>query len=1010
MKQISLLAASVAIALTGCGGSDSSGSTPNDGKPPIGAGIVITAIDGTLQNAAVYVDKIKDDGQLCETDTQVKTDEKGQAELPSEFAGLTTCVKAIAGQTVDEDRGIVKTGFDLSAADLKDGLVVSPMTHMVVEQMAADPDLSKEDAEAAVVEAVNTSGLAATPEQVFGNYIEDTSDADVAATLTVMGETLVDGQEKQLSAQEQLEVTSKVSEQAAEEIKTNPTLDNFAPVVDKGDNGVVVTPNERPNHDTSRPVAAQSVDLGAAITTIELEGLFNDDKDGSNLVYSVETTTGQLNGLTFTNNQLAGTPSKAGTYEYQLFATDTAGARSYPVIFKLTVTTPNQAPTVDDTVVTSLQAELDALTLTQGEDINQSVSATGLFQDTDGDVLTYKVTHIDSGLSITLKDDVLNILGKPVTDGQLTLTITANDGVTATPATAKLMLTIAPAAVTPEPTPELGFTAAHFKGGVWRTGSFDYGDAEVGFASLRPNAASNGYEFCFAAKDGETTLSRSNWPQLLADLEAQYTTLGADVITANDCVPATLNSDGTISMEGDSPDEVFTAKMVYQHVTQDKEYQILVHFSDGELFWLDSTQTPFTQFGTSPVKDGYHQLILGDDDTGYNEIFPLMDGFNYKTTAGSATSGTFEGYNYDTSLWSWTVDWNLASQASNNDEQAKVATEETDGQTVTRLYYHYRSFGNLYIGIGDNNKRLGYDNYGNQILNGLGDQGFFYVAGETDKDLLSVYQAWAPKPSVAPLLNTPLYTVSEAGHSEIDPNSCATYKLEGDDKAGKLYYFTSTVDASQCLDSYAGTEYTVYDYTIKNNTITATGSNSADGDMLITVNANLDQTSVINIMLPKFDSDTAVELSTNKLDVEKRLSMTSAATSNERTTKAYVTVDGETRPFAVTLQMKSKADSEGEVADADFIFEPLDGAEGLSCSSMYRAFENAIVNGQMHTGYNGQPLECYEQHDATHQVKETYVDFDFKTAHKQGGVYHFTLAGNDSASIAMSMTYNGDSQ
>ena len=51
MKKVSLLAASVAIALSGCGGSD--GGSSDEATP---GGIVITAIDGYLENAQVWID------------------------------------------------------------------------------------------------------------------------------------------------------------------------------------------------------------------------------------------------------------------------------------------------------------------------------------------------------------------------------------------------------------------------------------------------------------------------------------------------------------------------------------------------------------------------------------------------------------------------------------------------------------------------------------------------------------------------------------------------------------------------------------------------------------------------------------------------------------------------------------------------------------------------------------------------------------------------------------------
>ena len=97
MKKMSLLAASVALALTGCGSdSNNSGTTSNgdssgsasggnsSGKAP--SGIVITAIDGYLQNAEVWVDT---DGNFkldpSDKKLNVKTNVEGQFPLPNEY-------------------------------------------------------------------------------------------------------------------------------------------------------------------------------------------------------------------------------------------------------------------------------------------------------------------------------------------------------------------------------------------------------------------------------------------------------------------------------------------------------------------------------------------------------------------------------------------------------------------------------------------------------------------------------------------------------------------------------------------------------------------------------------------------------------------------------------------------------------------------------------------------------------------------------------------------------------
>ena len=80
MKKVSLLAASVAIALSGCGGSDGGSS---DGATP--GGIVITGFDGYFENAVVF-DDVGQPGVLeVGTDTIFGlTDKDGKITLPAD--------------------------------------------------------------------------------------------------------------------------------------------------------------------------------------------------------------------------------------------------------------------------------------------------------------------------------------------------------------------------------------------------------------------------------------------------------------------------------------------------------------------------------------------------------------------------------------------------------------------------------------------------------------------------------------------------------------------------------------------------------------------------------------------------------------------------------------------------------------------------------------------------------------------------------------------------------------
>ena len=177
MKKQGLLAASIAVALVGCGSdSDSSGPTS----------FSITAIDGYLANANVSVDSTQDG--VCDL-SQGKTDNKGQANLSVEYRNAVVCVDAVAGQTVDSNRGLVQHDFTLANAG--SGTIINPMTNMVNKLLAEDSELTVADAEEQVVAAITgDAGLEVSEALIFGDYIADTTEQ--AEALNLIGEVLVD--------------------------------------------------------------------------------------------------------------------------------------------------------------------------------------------------------------------------------------------------------------------------------------------------------------------------------------------------------------------------------------------------------------------------------------------------------------------------------------------------------------------------------------------------------------------------------------------------------------------------------------------------------------------------------------------------------------------------------------------------------------------------------------------------------------------------------------------------
>lgn len=393
MKKMSLLAASVAIALTGCGGGSGSDNTST-----AQSGLEITAIDGYLKNAAVWVDTnenlVLDTGE--DTKLDVVTNEYGKFTLPEEYKSQTVFIQAFAGQTEDTTRGIVTETFSL--ASTSGSSVVNPMTNMVVskvvKQLASDPTLdvvaAKKAAKEEVVAKLTQSGLNVDASMIFGDYIAKADESKEAQALNAIGEALVDNAD--IDVEKQLEVADLVAKEANNIIENNGDMTDFAPVitVPKDDSPIVVEKNHRPT--SSQAVEPIKVVLGEAITSFTAS--FTDINDDT-LTYELKALklANGLNGLSInsTTGAISGTPESAGVFTYQVFATDEHKARSYPLTFTVTVEAPNTAPVVNEDVKAQLQAEVDAWYWVEGEQPVDTLNISTLFDDADSDLLTYTV-------------------------------------------------------------------------------------------------------------------------------------------------------------------------------------------------------------------------------------------------------------------------------------------------------------------------------------------------------------------------------------------------------------------------------------------------------------------------------------------------------------------------------------------------------------------------------------------------------------------------------------------
>ena len=396
------LAASIALALTACGGSGSSDSNSDS---------TVTAIDGYLENAELWIDT-NDSLTLDSGDTELaeKSDENGQFTLTADQQGHAVFIKAITGETIDSVRGVVSTDFELSAP--AGSTVANPMTKMVVQQLAAGS--TQAEAEDAVIESIQGSGLTASRELIFGDYLADTSDQQAQA-LNIIGEILVDN--AGLSIESQLQITSEVASAVQNVmIEDDSDLSSFFPNVTVNDEGSVeVETNSRPSITGS--IAVQTLVFGDALTQIEAAAYFSDE-DQDTLAYELESKDNEgLNGLVIdrVTGIISGTPTLAGTFEYQVFAGDDQ-SRSYPLNFSVVIETENTAPTVNEEIATLLQAEVSTWELTVGEAVDYTLDISALFTDAESDALTY-TSNINlssgesSGLSVNIQNSTLTFNG-----------------------------------------------------------------------------------------------------------------------------------------------------------------------------------------------------------------------------------------------------------------------------------------------------------------------------------------------------------------------------------------------------------------------------------------------------------------------------------------------------------------------------------------------------------------------------------------------------------------------
>ncbi|MFH0272642.1 acid phosphatase [Vibrio jasicida] len=745
MNKVSLLAASVAIALTGCGGSDSSSNGGN-------SGVVITGFDGYFKNAVVFED-LNNNGQWDTSDTFLGlTNEKGQLTIkakPEATLALQTITpnglkqkqliqlapKHAGTYTVDMDHPSQAMAHELVFRAPNSSNVISPITDLVAIEMANNDALTEEEAAAKVNQA-----LGGTEEAPIDLYSDFVSGVDKSAELHKTAQILTESKaqnpanyEKKATefAQAADQEVDRLVESGADINDPNlrpvitdstPESENLAPetVVN---NKLVVSENVEEAAEDKLDNLPEIV-KGAGFDGVELniEGLFK-DKD-QNLVTPKLThnLTGTGIEVSIVGEQLILSPTtevtKAGEFEIILTAEDKDSSgktlATVSTVFELDIETANQAPIVIEAEQKRLQSIVDDWQLQQGEAFEQTLDISGLFKDEDGQLEEYSAESISiEGLSINENDNaIITVEGTPekaYAAGQ-TFTVSVEDNEDGEARVTFKLPEVKEGTTPPPVVPTLGFTIDHFNGKAAKMGSFARNDGEIGHAILMKDA--EGLLWCWGSNDDEQgeEYSANISDNLSNSWESEYDPYA--ILAKLDKLPsyaAYQNKDCWDVEIKDGKlydDEGSEYEMLYQNKTARGD-QILVKIDGDELFWLDSTDAPFAQAlpVSEKVANGKVEFdmtveseTVAEEET---ELFYAAGKFEYASDVYEYESIKPEGF-YTPGNWTVSLD------SATNRETLILEETGADSDYKTRHRNVNREFGDFYIGINSSVEQNGW--------------------------------------------------------------------------------------------------------------------------------------------------------------------------------------------------------------------------------------------------------------------------------------------------------------
>ncbi|GHA55133.1 hypothetical protein ACFFLZ_12545 [Photobacterium aphoticum] len=426
MKKVSLLAASVAFALVGCGGG--SDNSDNGGNPPAPGGVVITGFDGYFKNAAVFVDQ-DNDGVWDKNEILLGlTNEKGQvilSEKPDGVLALQTITPNGVAQsqlinlgsqyagiyTVDMDHPGQAMAHEVVFRAPNNSDVISPITDLVAIEVAAGKSL--EAAEATVNTALGGSV------DLYSDFVKgEDANPELHKTAQILTESKAqDPANYEKKATKFAEVATVTVDEMVKNGQDITKPENTPIIVedDKGSLTSITNSKLIVNADKKDAVIAELPKLiregeNFEGVTVSIDKLFVDNDQKSSVQVKVDS--GSLKGsginVTLEGNELTLEPGPVTRPENNTITliamdVDSDGNDLTPVttVFVLNFELLNQAPVLVDAEKAKLQAEINTWDLRAGEPFDRSIDLSALFKDTDGNVAQYWGTDITiDGLSI----------------------------------------------------------------------------------------------------------------------------------------------------------------------------------------------------------------------------------------------------------------------------------------------------------------------------------------------------------------------------------------------------------------------------------------------------------------------------------------------------------------------------------------------------------------------------------------------------------------------------------